>query len=379
MTAQRQAAMESMIHWLADERELGRAPSKIEIAGEFDLHDMHYYILKYKKNMLGKWLLAVCGGYESPEDTEHCGHIFSEMQPYDPATAERDAIAMVEMIREFWMKQAAALEAEQAEGDSAASQNEASGIFNGFVLLNSLECDLEQIKTHLLNDWNIAYKPGEEEEANSGTEKEGILVFDAEGFTLAVSFVDAPIPDGEAEHYVQGNYLWPGGLEAVKTHEAQIILAVFTRSGSPLDSGKMYTKLASSCLKLPNAVGLYSSGTVFQPEVFVEMAEIMRSSEEEDFFPLLNLVHFGLVQTEAGLNGYTCGLKPFGKDEIEVLGSQATPADLREFLIDISSYIVEQNVTLRDGETIGFSAEQKLSITRSEGVYVQGESLKIGF
>ena len=53
----------------------------------------------------------------------------------------------------------------------------------------------------------------------------------------------------------------------------------------------MYTKLAASCLKLPNAVGLYSSGTVFQPELFVEMAETMKS---DDLFPLLNLVYFGL-------------------------------------------------------------------------------------
>ncbi|WP_410771288.1 DUF4261 domain-containing protein [Fontibacillus sp. BL9] len=374
MTAQRQAAMQSMIGWLADEHELGRKPSKIEIAGEFDLHNMHYYIFKYKKNMLGKWLLGVCGGYDHPSDTEHCGHVFSEMQPYDPATAEQESIKMVEMIREYWMKQAAAIEAEQVQDDETEPRNDSAGIFNGFVLLNSSECDLEQIKSNLLQDWDITYPSGEDD--RESREHEGILVFDADGFTLAVSFVDAPVPDGEAEHYAQGNYLWPGGADVVKTHVAQIILAVFTRSGSPLDSGKMYVKLAASCLKLPNAVGLYSSGTVFEPEMFLQMSDIMKSDDE---FPLLNLVHFGLVRGESGMNGYTYGLKPFGKDEIEILDSQADPADLREFLMDISSYVVEQNVTLRNGETIGFTAEQKLPITRSEGVYVNGESLKIGF
>ena len=34
---------------------------------------------------------------------------------------------------------------------------------------------------------------------------------------------------------------------------------------------------------------------------------------------------------------------------------------------------------LRDGETLGYTAEQKLHITRSEGVNVEGMSLKIGF
>jgi len=62
-----------------------------------------------------------------------------------------------------------------------------------------------------------------------------------------------------------------------------------------------------------------------------------------------------------------------------VLDYQATPAELRDFLIDISGYVVEYNVTLKDGETIGFTAEQKLPITRSEGVYVKGDSLKIKF
>lgn len=376
MTTQQQAAMQSMIDWLADERELGRKPSKIEIAGEFDLHEMHYYIFKYKKTMLGKWLLGVCGGYESSSDTEHCGHIFSEMQLYDPATAEQEAIAMVEMIREYWMKQAAAIEAEQAPNDDTKPEGESSGIFNGFVLLNSPECDLDQVKKNLLQDWNISCSPEHGDDRNAEEEKEGILVFEVDGFMLAVSFVDAPVPDGEAEHNAQANYLWPEAAEVVKTHVAQIILAVFTRSGSPLDAGRLYTKLAASCLKLPNAIGIYMSGTVFQPQLFLELAEIMKP---DDSFPLLNLVHFGLIRSENGISGYTIGLKSFGKDEIEVLDSQAAPAELRDFLIDISGYIVEQNITLRDGETIGFSAEQKLPITRSEGVYVEGESLKIGF
>ncbi|WP_442602026.1 DUF4261 domain-containing protein [Paenibacillus sp. KN14-4R] len=376
MATQQQAATQSMIDWLADEHELGRKPSKIEIAGEFDLYDMHYYIFRYKKTMLGKWLLGVCGGYESPSDTEHCGHIFSEMELYNPATAEQEAVVMVEMIREYWMKQAAAIETAQTQDNHTGPQDDSSGIFTGFVLLNSPECDLDQVKANLLQDWHISCPPIEGEGQNLEEEKEGTLVFDVDGFTLAVSFVNAPVPDGEAEHYAQGNYLWQGAAEVTKTHVAQIILAVFTRSGSSLDSGRLYTKLAASCLKLPNAIGIYTSGTVFQPELFLEMAEVMKS---DNIFPLLNLVHFGLVRTETGINAYTYGLKSFGKDEIEILESQVTAAELRDFLINISDYIVEQNVTLSDGETIGFTAEQKLAITRSEGVNVNGDSLKIKY
>lgn len=40
------AATEEMIGWLAHPAELGKAPALIECVGEFDLHDMHYYIFK---------------------------------------------------------------------------------------------------------------------------------------------------------------------------------------------------------------------------------------------------------------------------------------------------------------------------------------------
>lgn len=100
---------------------------------------------------------------------------------------------------------------------------------------------------------------------------------------------------------------------------------------------------------------------------------------KEGELPLLNWVYFGLYRTENGVCGYTYGLSAFGKDEIEVLDTPANPGDLRDFLFDLSYYVLAQDVTLHDGETIGFSAEQKLPITRSPGIAVEGMSLKIGY
>lgn len=360
MTIQQKVAMQAMIDWLSHEQELGHPPYEIELAGEFDLHEMHYYIFKYKKTASGEWLLGVCGGYENEEDLEHCGHVFSEMQPYNPATAEQEAIKIVEMIRKYWMQQA-----EEYENDEDENK---PGIFNGFVLLNSEQCDFEQIKANLMNDWGISCP---EEDTNQDA-----LVFDADNCIVAASFINAPIPDGEAEHFAQGNYLWKEAVEVTKTHVAQIILAVLPQDCSPIDSSKLFTKLAASCLKLPNAIGIYSNGTVAHPEMFIDMAELIR---DEEMLPLLNVVYFGLIGTENGTDGYTYGLKAFGKDEIEVLGSPLSPADMRDFLISISEYIVGEDVTLRNGETIGFTEEQRLPISRSEGIYLEGQTIKIHY
>lgn len=54
MNEQQKAALEAMRQWLADENELGKAPAKLEIVGEFDLYELHYYILRYKKSLMSR-------------------------------------------------------------------------------------------------------------------------------------------------------------------------------------------------------------------------------------------------------------------------------------------------------------------------------------
>lgn len=53
--------------------------------------------------------------------------------------------------------------------------------------------------------------------------------------------------------------------------------------------------------------------------------------------------------------------------------------ELYEFLIDIANYVITCDVKLNDGETIGFSAEQKLPITVTKGVVFEEDTIKIEF
>ena len=48
-------------------------------------------------------------------------------------------------------------------------------------------------------------------------------------------------------------------------------------------------------------------------------------------------------------------------------------------MIDIACYVIGSEVTLHEGETLGSSEEQKLLITRSKGVSVEGMTLKIEY
>ena len=95
--------------------------------------------------------------------------------------------------------------------------------------------------------------------------------------------------------------------------------------------------------------------------------------------PIFNWIWFGLYRNEGGTNAYTYGMDVFGKDEIEVLNADANPSEVRDFLAGIVSYVLESDVELHDGETIGFSKDDIHKITRSEGISVPGMTLKISY
>ena len=92
---------------------------------------------------------------------------------------------------------------------------------------------------------------------------------------------------------------------------------------------------------------------VFEPRFYEGFADMMKNDE----LPIFNWIWFGLWQNEKGLNGYTYGMDAFGKDEMEVLDTDADPNDLRDFLASLVSYVLENDVELHDGETIAFAAD----------------------
>lgn len=86
-----------------------------------------------------------------------------------------------------------------------------------------------------------------------------------------------------------------------------------------------------------------------------------------------------MYKNENGLNAYTYGMYLFGKDEMEVLDVEVDPDELRDFLVGITYYVIEGDVELQDGETIGCSEDDIHKIERSEGVSIPGITLKISY
>ncbi len=250
-----------------------------------------------------------------------------------------------------------------------ANETDHKGVFTGFVLLSKGEWNKEQFIQDMKEKWNIVVDEYDASEDKS----DDALVFEVGDILAAVSLAEYPIPDGEAEINAENNYMWEDAVKAAKEHCAHIMVAVMGKEENLLEKGKLFTKVVAACCRQEYATGIYTSGVVFEPRFYEGFADMM----QEDELPIFNWIWFGLWRDENGMNGYTYGLYSFGKDEIEVLGTDAKPSDLRDFLASLVSYVLENDVELHDGETIGFAANDKHTITCSPGVGLPEEQMTL--
>ena len=262
------------------------------------------------------------------------------------------------------------------EDDADEEETDCKGSFAGSVLLSKAEWDKEQFIRDLQEEWGIV-DDGPEEDDEDDENSSDVVVMQVNGMMLVATLFYSHIPDSEAEINAENNYMWPEAVEAAKAHKAHIMVAVLGEEEKLLERGKLFTKAMAVCCKQKYVTGVFTSGVVFEPRFYEGFANMMK----EDELPIFNWIWFGLYRSEGGLNGYTYGMDVFGKEEMEVLNTDAEPEDLRDFLASLASYVLACDVTLKDGETIGFSADDKHSITRSAGVSLPEEqmTLKIGW
>ena len=240
--------------------------------------------------------------------------------------------------------------------------------FVGFVLLSDANWDKQKLIKDLQIQWDICVVEGSKQQDDT-------LVFQVGKMIATVGLMSVPVPGNEAEENARSNYLWSGAVEAAHNHRAHLIVAIMGTEPDVFEQGILFVKLLSSCCSQKGVLGIYSSGTVFEPRFYEGCAQMMKKNG----LPILNWIWFGLWQREGGVCCYTYGMSAFGKDEMEVLDADAKPSDVRDFLLNLADYVLENDIVLNDGETIGFSAEDRHAITRSKGIALPGMTLKIEY
>ena len=65
--------------------------------------------------------------------------------------------------------------------------------------------------------------------------------------------------------------------------------------------------------------------------------------------------------------------------EIELIGSSHSLQEIYDFLYNVCSWMLEDGMYFCDGETLSFTSDERLTITKSKAIYVNGDSFKINF
>jgi len=243
--------------------------------------------------------------------------------------------------------------------------------FVGFVLLERADFDAEKYVKDLKKDWGMSYD-------FEITHDNNTIIADNNGMILTASLMPAPIPDNEAVEQAKTNYRWDGAVEAAERHKAHLLVSVINRGDMDnIEGAKHYVKLLANATKQEGCLGINILGTVIHPQMYYDFAKLY---DENDDFPIENIVYIGLYGDENNtVSGYTYGLEQFGKKELEIIKSLEEAEEVYNFLASISDYIITSDVVLNDGETIGFSEEQKIQISVSDGIALDGETIKLGF
>lgn len=249
--------------------------------------------------------------------------------------------------------------------NTANKENKEGNVLAGFVLYTDANMDWARFKKFLKDDWDIEV----EDEV-----KDNALVFHTDGMVVACSLMPNPVPNREAEECAKNNIMWKEGPEEVAKHQAHVMVAVMNKFDA-MEQALLFAKVSCCLLKLDNAIGIYKNPTVYEKRFYLDFAESIKQGD----MPVPILLYTGMYLAKDGLCAFSSGMTFFGKNELEIIDSKQQPDKVISFMFSIEEYVLSEDVELKDGETIGFTEEQKLPISVGDGVSVKGITAKIGF
>jgi hypothetical protein len=194
-------------------------------------------------------------------------------------------------------------------------------------------------------------------------EDENIMTVSQGSSTVGfIAHLPAPIPDGEAEHKADGNFLWPKGREEVSKHTSHVIVTnIGSGTQSAIESALNVSRLAIVALRLFGGIGVYwgNASVCNSREVFEDFCQNMSA----DQLPLPVWLRYQPIrasETEIGI--YTLGMPQFGLMDIEVDRCKMDFGELFEFVSNLAQYLVQSGPVIADGNTVGGSEAERIIV-----------------
>jgi hypothetical protein len=192
----------------------------------------------------------------------------------------------------------------------------------------------------------------------------GVFSFDVGDEFLALALMPVPYPATDLEGPIATTWMWPPqpSIENVKRHRSHLLITMTGGAADPVRRRLILTAVTALAARQPGVMAVYwpEATLVLFPQLFADMAEEINSPETP---PLYLWVDLRAFRNEDGTTGlFTTGLAPLGHMEIEIPRIDMEPGELREWLLNIMYYLLENGPVLMDGQTVGMSAEQQIRI-----------------
>jgi hypothetical protein len=200
---------------------------------------------------------------------------------------------------------------------------------------------------------------------------ESILMFELDDELVAIAPMPAPYPWSDLEGPCTTSWMWPKEQPAVslKSHKSHVLVTMMKGEADPIRRRLLLTQLTSLAASLPGVQGIYwPEGTlVHYPKVFSAMAKSITDPQAP---PLYLWVDFRVYQNEDGTcRMFTTGMAPLGQMEIEIPSIEMQPGELREWAVNLAYYFLEKGRAVKNGDTIGVSAEHQMKIRHKPSEY----------
>ncbi len=228
--------------------------------------------------------------------------------------------------------------------------------------------DIGKLITLIEEDWQLKANS-----SNYELQDDNAIVLQIKDQIIALMFMEIPIPWEDIEPVCRSAYYWPEAGDVMKKQKAHVIVSIMS-DDTPLEKYTLLTKVITSVLKLSPALAVYQGmqSLILSTERYLEESDSLNNHS----LPIALWVYFGLFTEENDtISGYTYGLNEFGKMELEINQSEQNLTDIYGFLYNISHYLLAYDPSLKDGETIGMTTEQKVTMTYRTSRYL--ESAKV--
>jgi hypothetical protein len=187
---------------------------------------------------------------------------------------------------------------------------------------------------------------------------------------LALACMPCPMPWSDLEGPCATSILWKDATDEVRKHQAHVVVSVMTELNE-IERSILLTKVTTAVLAaFDSAMGVYwGNATLVVPKaIFMEFAEkVLPEGAPIDIW-----VDFRVGwQTAATSAGFTQGMAELGHMEMEARDWPGKPSDLRERFHSLALYLLHNGPVIRDRDTIGQDATEKVRAVYAAGTFGQ--------